>query len=131
MNVLVVEDNKAVSLIICRIIEELGHEYVLAGDGEVALRLFRQRKVDLLILDVELPSLDGFSVAREIRNQNGHTPILFISGNNSESYRQQCLDAGGETLMPKPLRPSELRRWLEMAFSQLAAGNLAPSDASA
>ena len=80
MNVLVVEDNKAVSLIICRIIEELGHEYVLAADGEAALRLYRQRNVDLLILDVELPILDGFSVAREIRNQNGQTPILFISG---------------------------------------------------
>ena len=59
MNVLVVEDNKAVSLIICRIIEELGHEYVLAADGEAALRLYRQRNVDLLILDVELPILDG------------------------------------------------------------------------
>ena len=89
MNVLVVEDNKAVSLIICRIIEELGHEYVLAADGEAALRLYRQRNVDLLILDVELPTLDGFSVAREIRNQNGQTPMLFISGNHSEAYH--CL----------------------------------------
>ncbi|WP_272974959.1 MULTISPECIES: response regulator [Alcanivorax] len=131
MNVLVVEDNKAVSLIICRIIEELGHEYVLAADGEAALRLYRQRNVDLLILDVELPILDGFSVAREIRNQNGQTPILFISGNHSEAYQQQCLDAGGETLMPKPLRPSELRRWLEVAFTQLACSKLTPSGASA
>ena len=131
MNVLVVEDNKAVSLIICRIIEELGHQYVLAADGEAALRLYHQRDIDLLILDVELPTLDGFSVARDIRNQNGQTPILFISGNNSEAYRQQCLDAGGETLMPKPLRPSELRRWLEVAFNQLATGNLSPTGASA
>ena len=80
---------------------------------------------------MELPTLDGFSVARDIRNQNGQTPILFISGNNSDAYRQQCLDAGGETLMPKPLRPSELRRWLEVAFSQLTAGTLSPSGAQA
>ncbi len=113
MRILVVEDNKAVSLIICRIIEELGHEYVLAADGEVALRLFRQREIDLLILDVELPLLDGFVVAREVRNENQQIPMLFISGNNSEAYQQQCLDAGGDTLMPKPIRPSELRRWLE------------------
>ncbi len=131
MNVLVVEDNKAVSLIICRIIEELGHEYVLAADGEAALRLFRQRNVDLLILDVELPTLDGFSVAREIRNQNGHIPILFISGNHSDAYRQQCLDAGGDTLMPKPLRPSELRRWLDITFTRLSGNCLTPSGASA
>ena len=113
MNVLVVEDNKAVSLIICRIIEELGHQYVLAADGEAALRLYHQRDIDLLILDVELPILDGFTVARDVRNGNPHIPILFISGNNSEACFQQCLDAGGDTLMPKPLRPSELRAWLD------------------
>ena len=112
MNVLVVEDNKAVSLIICRIIEELGHQYVLAADGEAALRLYHQRDIDLLILDVELPILDGFTVARDVRNGNPHIPILFISGNSSEACSQQCLDAGGDTLMPKPLRPSELRTWL-------------------
>ena len=112
MNVLVVEDNKAVSLIICRIIEELGHQYVLAADGEAALRLYHQRDIDLLILDVELPILDGFTVARDVRNGNAHIPILFISGNSSEACFLQCLDAGGDTLMPKPLRPSELRTWL-------------------
>jgi len=112
MNVLVVEDNKAVSLIICRIIEELGHQYVLAADGEAALRLYHQRDIDLLILDVELPILDGFTVARDVRNGNPHIPILFISSNSSEACFQQCLDAGGDTLMPKPLRPSELRTWL-------------------
>lgn len=126
MNVLVVEDNKAVSLIICRIIEELGHDYVLAADGEAALRLYQQRDIDLLILDVELPSLDGFTVAREIRNREnqGHLPILFISGNHSEAYRQQCADAGGDLLLPKPLRPSELRRWLEMALKPSGAQDL-------
>ncbi|MBQ24238.1 response regulator [Alcanivorax sp.] len=113
MNVLVVEDNKAVSLIICRIIEELGHQYVLAADGEAALRLYHQRDIDLLILDVELPILDGFTVARDVRNGNPHIPILFISGNSSEACLQQCLDAGGDTLMPKPLRPRELRAWLD------------------
>ena len=113
MNVLVVEDNKAVSLIICRIIEELGHQYVLAADGEAALRLYHQRDIDLLILDVELPILDGFTVARDVRNGNAHIPILFISGNSSDAYRQQCLDAGGDMLLPKPLKPSELRRWLQ------------------
>tara|TARA_Y100001001_G_scaffold161348_1_gene185616 strand:+ start:303 stop:743 length:441 start_codon:yes stop_codon:yes gene_type:complete len=113
MQILVVEDNKAVSLIICRIIEEMGHDYVLAADGEAALRLFQQREVDMLVADVELPILDGFTVAREVRNQAPTLPILFISGNSSEAYRQQCLDAGGDILLPKPLKPSELRRWLQ------------------
>ncbi|MCG8394465.1 MAG: response regulator [Pseudomonadales bacterium] len=130
MSVLVVEDNKAVSLIICRIIEELGHDYVLAADGEAALRLYQQREIDLLIVDVELPVLDGFTVAREVRNQDTQVPILFISGNNSDAYHQQCLDAGGDSLMPKPLRPSELRRWLDTTLKP-AHGNLSTSSAPA
>ncbi|BAP14468.1 MAG: chemotaxis protein CheY [Alcanivorax borkumensis] len=120
MNVLVVESNKAVSLIICRIIEELGHRYVLAADGEAALRLYHQRDIGLLILDVELPILDGFTVAQDVRNGNAAIPILFISKNNSEACLQQCVDAGGDTLMPKPLRPSVLRAWL---YSRLTPTN--------
>ncbi|WP_237738834.1 response regulator [Alcanivorax hongdengensis] len=108
-----VEDNKAVSLIICRVIEEMGHQPLLAGDGETALRLYRQREIDLLILDVELPVLDGCSVARDLRNQGLGLPILFISGNSSDGYRQQCQDAGGDAFLAKPLRPSELRAQLQ------------------
>lgn len=127
MNVLVVEDNKAVSLIICRIIEELGHQYVLAADGEAALRLYHQRDIDLLILDVELPILDGFTVAREVRNGNPDIPILFISGNSSESCLQQCLAVGGDTLMAKPLRPSILRAWLNSMLTPATPNARPPS----
>lgn len=120
MNVLVVEDNKPVSMLICRVVEELGCGYVLAADGESALRLFRQRDINMVIVDVELPGMDGFQVAREIREEAGASPlpIIFISGNTGEAYRQQAQDAGGDAFMPKPLRPGELKRTLQTFIAQ-------------
>lgn len=119
MNVLVVEDNKPVSMLICRVVEELGCGYVLAADGESALRLFGQRDVNLVIVDVELPGLDGFQVAREIREEApDNLPIIFISGNTGEAYRQQARDAGGNAFMPKPLRPGDLRETLKEFIAQ-------------
>lgn len=119
MNVLVVEDNKPVSMLICRVVEELGCGYVLAADGESALRLFQQRDIDLVIVDVELPGLDGFQVAREVREEaSASLPIIFISGNTGEAYRQQARDAGGDVFLPKPLRPGDLRKTLESYIAQ-------------
>ncbi|MGB1221145.1 MAG: response regulator, partial [Alcanivoracaceae bacterium] len=104
MNVLIVEDNKPVSLLLCRIAEEAGFGYFIAADGEAALRLFDQRDVDLAIVDVELPRLDGYQVAREMRNQRPSLPILVISGNTGESWRQQAMDAGATDYLIKPIR---------------------------
>ena len=108
MNVLIVEDNKPVSLMLSRIVEEAGYGYVMAADGEQALRLFRQRDVGLAVIDVELPGLDGFQVAREIRNASPELPVLIISGNTGEAWQQQARDAGADHFLAKPVRPSAL-----------------------
>jgi DNA-binding response OmpR family regulator len=108
MNVLIVEDNKPVSLLLSRITEEAGLGYVIAADGEVALRLFGQRDIAMAIIDVELPGLDGYQVARGIRDQSPALPIVMISANSGESWRQQAFDAGADEFLAKPLRPSDL-----------------------
>ncbi|MFN3714270.1 MAG: response regulator [Alcanivoracaceae bacterium] len=108
MNVLIVEDNKPVSLLLSRITEEAGLGYVIAADGEVALRLFGQRDIAMAIIDVELPGLDGYQVARDIRNRAPALPIIIISANAGDAWRQQAFDAGADEFLAKPLRPSEL-----------------------
>ncbi|MDF1781228.1 MAG: response regulator [Alcanivoracaceae bacterium] len=113
MNVLIVEDNKPVSLLISRIAEESGHSYFIAADGELALRLYSQRDIDLVIVDVELPGIDGYQVAREIRNHCTQIPIVVISGNQGESWHQQAIDAGANEFLPKPVRPSSLQSLLQ------------------
>lgn len=113
MNVLIVEDSKPVSLVLSRVTEEAGHSWFIAADGEVALRLYQQRNIDMIIVDVELPGIDGYQVAREVRNQSEQMPIIIISGNQGEAWQQQALDAGANEFLPKPIRPSALQALLE------------------
>ena len=113
MNVLIVEDNKPVSLLLSRIVEEAGLGYVIAADGEAALRLFAQRDIRMAIIDVELPGLDGYQVARDIRNQSPAMPLIIISANSGDVWRQQAFDAGADEFVAKPLRPRELTSLLQ------------------
>ena len=120
MNVLIVEDNKPVSLLVSRVVEEAGFGYVIAADGETALKLFRQRDIRMAIIDIELPGLDGYQVARDIRNQSPDLPIVIISANSGAAWRQQAVDAGADEFLAKPLRPSELTAVLQR-YSNLPA----------
>ena len=121
MNVLVVEDNKPVSLMLARVIEEAGYGAVLAADGETALRLFRQRDIAMAILDVQLPDLDGFRAAQLIRNEAGDgIPVIIISGNSGDAWRQQAMDVGANEFISKPIRPSQLTALLSQYLTQRA-----------
>lgn len=112
MNVLIVEDNKPVSLLLSRLVEEAGLGYVIAANGEVALRLFEQRAIQLAVIDVELPELNGYEVTRQIRTLAGSLPIIVISADASVGRRQQALDAGANEFLGKPLRPSLFQQLL-------------------
>ncbi|PKM22218.1 MAG: hypothetical protein CVV10_05440 [Gammaproteobacteria bacterium HGW-Gammaproteobacteria-14] len=108
MNILIVEDNKPVSLLLSRVVQEAGYGYVIAPDGETALRLFEQREIHMAIIDVELPGVDGFQVTRDIRDCSPALPLVIISANSGEAWRQQAFDAGADEFLSKPLRPSML-----------------------
>lgn len=113
MNILIVEDNKPVSLLLSRVVQEAGYGYVIAADGETALRLFNQRDIHMAIIDVELPGVDGFQVTRDIRNRSASLPLVVISANTGEAWQQQAFDAGADEFLSKPLRPSILTELLQ------------------
>jgi CheY-like chemotaxis protein len=75
----------------------------------------------MMIVDVELPGIDGFQVAREVRNQAAQLPIIIISGNQGEAWQQQALDAGANEFLPKPVRPSALQQLLERYLGTAAS----------
>ncbi|PCJ47759.1 MAG: diguanylate cyclase response regulator [Moraxellaceae bacterium] len=111
MKVLVVEDNKTVSMIASRIINSMGHEAILATDGEQALALFKGDRYDLVLMDVELPGLDGFETTRRIRQlaPDSWFPIIFISGNTEDTYLATGIEAGGDDYLSKPVKPVVLK----------------------
>ena len=125
MNVLIVEDNKPVGLMLGRVVSELGLGVLMARDGEGALRMFRQREVDLILMDIQLPGLDGLEVTREIRSEDSTLPVILISGDSGEQWRQRARSAGATEFLGKPLRPSELsgalRRHLQLTAPEPGA----------
>ena len=109
---------------LARVVRELGLGAFMAGDGDSALRMYQQREVNLILMDVQLPTLDGFSVTREIRNMAGFSvPVILISGNSGEAWQQQARDAGANEFLEKPIRPSELSAVLERYLPAAAGGH--------
>lgn len=109
MQILIVEDNKPVSLVLSSFVEQAGYEYVIAADGEQALKLFEQRDIGLAFVDVELPGLDGYQVTRTLRNQAPQLPLIVISANTSAAWQQQAIDAGADEFLAKPIRLTNVR----------------------
>jgi len=111
MKVLVVEDSKPISLVICRIITGMGHEVVHAPCGETALSYFCNDKFDLILMDVEMPGIDGYETTRRIRaiKTTSWFPIIFLSGNTDDTYLARGIEAGGDDYLSKPVKPKVLQ----------------------
>ncbi len=88
-----------------------GYEVATASDGVEALALARQRRPDLVILDIVMPQLDGLKVCHELRSDPGlaATPILFLTAKGAVEDRLKGLDCGGDDYLPKPFDVRELR----------------------
>lgn len=111
MKVLVVEDSAPISMIICKIINGMGHDTTPAADGESALKLFREGQYDLVLMDVELPGMDGFETTKQIRlvTPEQWIPIIFLSANTEDSYLTTGIEAGGDDYLSKPVKPMVLK----------------------
>ena len=105
---LLVEDDAALRFIIRDNLEM--HHYLvdIAEDGEAALRLFNSSEYALVILDVMLPRIDGFTVAREIRKVNDQVPVLFLTARSMNEDKITGLTIGGDDYITKPFSMEEL-----------------------
>ena len=111
MNILLVEDSLPVSIIIRSIAKSAGHEIIHAEDGETALDIFPRNQFDLVLMDVEMPGIDGYETTRRLRTILGDVwiPIIFLSGNTDEHYLAQGIEAGGDDYLSKPVKPRVLK----------------------
>jgi len=102
MRVLIVEDKKSLAGHMGRALEGEGHTVTLAFDGEVALKLGRSNKFDLMLLDGMLPRLDGFDVIRKLRQDRLTTQTIIVSARDSMQDIVSGLDAGADDYLTKP-----------------------------
>jgi two-component system OmpR family response regulator len=106
-NILVVDDDAHIMDVISFALEKAGHSHVKANDGKQALEQFSSNDIDMIILDVGLPEIDGLEVCRQIR-KTSEVPILFLSARDDEIDRILGLEIGGDDYVTKPFSPREL-----------------------
>ena len=105
MKILIVEDSATLRHSMFRYISNAGHTPILAENGESALQILDTTDVDMVVMDVEMPGLDGFETTRCIRDWFGEVwiPIIFVTGKNEEQDLRQGIDAGGDDYLIKPI----------------------------
>jgi len=106
-NILVVDDDPHIRDVISFALEKANIQVQLANDGINALALFNQKLPDLIILDINMPEMDGLTCCREIRKIS-EVPILFLSSRDDEIDRILGLEMGGDDYVTKPFSPREL-----------------------
>jgi PAS domain S-box-containing protein len=117
LRVLVVEDNPVNQLLAVRLIEKQGHCVVGVGSGQEALEALRGEHFDLVLMDVQMPGVDGFETTCAIRraeNESGqHVPIIAVTAHAMQGDRERCLLAGMDGYVSKPINSKELSAAIE------------------
>ncbi len=106
--ILVVDDEPHIVSLIERALHSEGYDTASAADGPQALDLAQEGGIDLLILDVGLPTLDGFEVLRTLRSAGHRMPVIMLTARTSTRDTVDGLDAGASDYMPKPFSVAEL-----------------------
>lgn len=121
LSILLAEDNVVNQRLTIRLLERQGHRVTVAGNGNQALEAFDREKFDLILMDVQMPELDGLSATRIVRERERvsgtRTPILAMTAYAMEGDREKCMQAGMDAYVSKPIRADAM----ETAISALTA----------
>ncbi|MEL5895305.1 response regulator transcription factor [Bacteroides sp. GD17] len=121
MKILFADDDLKYSMLLKRFLEKEGYEVVYAGNGTIALEQFPLVKPDLVLLDINMPGLNGFEVAERIREADRHVLIFFLSDRSDKADRLQGFQLRANDYLAKPFYPEELiARIRERFASQLS-----------
>ena len=115
--ILVVEDNLTNQRVIRLLLEKVGNTVIVAGDGAQAVRLCQDEPFDLILMDMQMPVMDGLEATRRLRqlaHPNARVPIVALTANAMEEDRQRCLEAGMSGFLTKPIVRQTLVEMLQL-----------------
>jgi CheY-like chemotaxis protein len=123
--VLLVEDNAVNQRLAQRVLEKAGCIVVCAMDGCEAVQASATRRFDVILMDLQMPHMDGFEATAELRRREavsgGHTPIVAVTANAMQGDRERCLAAGMDGYVTKPIKRPELFRAIAAGLESTAA----------
>ncbi len=112
LRVLVAEDNAVNQRLARRLLEKRGHKVIVAANGREALEAIEAHTFDLVLMDVQMPELDGIEATAALRakeaGQDTHLPVIALTAHAMKGDRERCLAAGMDAYLSKPIRPQEL-----------------------
>ncbi|MCL3782007.1 response regulator transcription factor [Prolixibacteraceae bacterium JC049] len=108
IKVLYAEDEEALGMIVKDSLESRGFEVTFKTDGASAFRTYEENEYDILVLDVMMPLMDGFSLARKVRQTNKHIPIIFLTAKSQVQDVVEGFELGGNDYLKKPFSVEEL-----------------------
>jgi len=119
--ILYIEDNLENRTLVKRVLEVEGYVMLEADDGIEGLRVAREKKPDLILIDINLPEVDGYAITTELRRMEGlrNVPIVALTANVLKGDRERCLEAGCDGYIQKPididLLPAQIAAFLHQA----------------
>ena len=121
LDILVAEDNATNQKLVVNLLDQQGHRVTLAGNGREAVTLSAGGAFDVILMDVQMPEMDGFEATAAIRRREaangGHIPIVAMTAHAMAGDRQRCLDAGMDAYVSKPLRLADLLATIDGLFA--------------
>lgn len=108
--VLYIEDNRLSSRLVKKLLSRIGIEVLQAGTGEIGLTMAKEEKPDLILMDINLPDINGLEVTRRLKTnpELAKTPVIAITADSMHGEGDKCLDAGCATYLQKPVGRQEL-----------------------
>jgi two-component system sensor histidine kinase/response regulator len=128
LHVLLAEDNAVNRALMISLLKKRGHDVVIAENGRQAVEEHQKQRFDVVLMDVQMPEMDGFEATATIRAhdaENGggiRTPIVALTAHAMTGDRERCLAAGMDYYLTKPVRSAELYETLEAAVARYATG---------
>ena len=119
LRVLLAEDNRVNQRVAARFLERLGHTVTLANDGREAVAAWQAAPFDLVLMDVQMPEMDGFEAVAAIRalelerGRGGRTPIIALTAHAMSGDRERCIAAGMDGYLTKPMKLAQLVEAIE------------------
>ncbi len=132
LSVLVAEDNAVNQLLATRLLEKRGHRVVMTANGREALEALAKERFDLVLMDVQMPEMDGLQATQALREREKersdgyHQPVIALTAHAMKGDQERCLAAGMDGYLTKPVGPQELDAVLEIYVARHVTGTNAP-----
>ena len=124
LNILVAEDNAVNQKLVVRMLQKRGHRTVIAGNGTEALKALKESEFDVVLMDIQMPEMNGFEVTAAIRAAEeaagGHLTIIAMTAHAMKGDKERCLTAGMDAYISKPIKARELFQMLDRPVTPVA-----------